>query len=177
MPSLKSTKPKLGTCARCKKIVLAAWSDGLLTVVDVAPLDGVNYRVALIAKQWTYDVLSDSTGKPVKLKKRTQFSSWAEDSKIVREHACKLVTVHFFEAEDTPKAKPPVSFSSVRKAFVPDYSGVKRGIPAETATRSPSRPARCDSCRQRVYTGDPDVVSIECGTYLWASHVECSRPT
>lgn len=181
---MKSTTPKLGTCDRCKKLVFTCWVDGLTTVVDVQPLDAINYRVALIAKQYTFDVRTDSTGKPVKLTPRNQFSIM-DKWNIVRQHGCRLVSVALFEVTDAPKVSTPVSFSSVGKDIATDYSKATQESVATNATQSRSdwiwKPALCCECRA-FFTAEEIEQALFVGYYLsssqwWACHSEgCPKP-
>lgn len=171
---LKFTEPELAKCDRCGRYVFTCWSAGLSVTVDTAPLDANRYRAWLIAKLFTYDAKKNSIGKITMLKPRNQFSEWGTYD-VLGQHPCSVsqVTSTSFEAPPAPKDSPPASFSSAKKVFVRDYSKGKRVTPARNATRPLSRPARCDACRRRVYVSDPDVISIEHATYIWAIHLEC----
>lgn len=143
-------------------------------VVDITPLDANKYRAWLIAKLFTYDMLANQDGSFAKLLPRDQFSKWGTRS-VMGQHPCSVrpVSVTNVQVTAPPKAQRPVSFSSAKKAFVRDSSKGRRGFPVRNAIRPLSRPARCDVCRGRVYVSDPDVISIEHGTYIWAVHDEC----
>lgn len=109
---LKTTKPQIAQCVRCKGIVYSCWVDGLQTVADVIALDELNHRVASIAHQWTYDVILGTDGTPRRLRKnKGQYGP----HKAVREHSCKLVGVRILEGGEIPKVPARVTSSETPK--------------------------------------------------------------
>jgi hypothetical protein len=177
---LKSSTPKLGQCARCKAYVFTAWVDGLVTTVDSTPLDVETYRQAVIQKRFTYDFKVDSQGKPSGLVTRGQFSSWGKGVVLVQ-HPCELITVNVIEVAP-PKAPDPASFSSVKKAFVPDYSKAKPAPRAQPAIQFRTRhPAICCECRT-FFTDEEKEEGRYVEIYIsssqgWAAHSErCPKP-
>lgn len=187
---MKSTIPKLGQCARCKAYVFTCLVDGLDTVVDSSPLGVEDYRACVIQGRPTFDLVQDSKGTPSKLKTRTQFSSWGKHVSLAQ-HPCGLVTVREIEVAPDPKAPASVSFSSVKKAFVPVYSRATPDRPAKNVIHAHIetdherfarwRPAICCVC-DVFFTDQEKKEGLYMGYYIsssqwWAVHSEgCPKP-
>jgi hypothetical protein len=185
---MKSTQPELAQCDQCSKYILTCWTEGLSASVDLAPLDVNKYRAWIIAKLFTYDLIRSHDNKPLRLMKRNQNSSWGSHE-VLGQHPCSASSTKV-KVNAAPKVRPPVTFSQVKKAFVPDYSSVRRAKAAQIANRSHIdtdaerfkrwRPKICCVCR--VFFTDEEISQqYYVGYYIsssqwWAAHIDvCPR--
>lgn len=195
MQHLIDTPLELANCDRCKAHVFKCDVSGLRTVVDCAPLDGMDdVRRRLMMGRAVYRILPGR-----KLAQFAPLSTNTEGGYLV-EHWCgpgvvgakavETVTVGPHQAPATPGGpKGGFHHPTAPADGSQGHTGlpIMKTQPTGCSEASPSRaisanphlsrhikPTRCDTCGELITVDTPDAYSIEYdGRLVYGQHVAC----
>jgi hypothetical protein len=81
---LVSTPAAATTCRKCRRIVLAGWSDGFMVRTDPQPLNALGELAALVAGKRTYNVSAVTR----LLWLRDTYNIGRRDHQVLADHIC-----------------------------------------------------------------------------------------
>lgn len=166
---------KLKQCMRCKGYVFLCTDSGTQVAADVKPLSVEEYRAAIIAGRYTFDLVTQA-GRPHMLRMRGASSKWPpyEGRSVLAEHPCtRAINMSGVDLIDPPGTArvSDTSEHGVNKGSAMQSLGTSvLGSPASIATLHRSK---CDSCGKPVSMSQPHVGIEQGGEWKWVAHVEC----
>lgn len=180
-----NTALELANCDKCEAFVFMCHVGGVRTIVDCAPLDGIeDVRRRLMMGRRVYRILPG--------RKLAVFAPMStKGSGFLVDHWCTpgLAGAKPLPREDAPRPRQapvtpspalgrpsaPVSGSQGHTELsIMEATQDSSSSPRKAVKRATPRPTRCATCNVLVKHDTPDVWSIEYdGRLVYAQHVEC----
>lgn len=167
---------QLKQCTRCKSYVFLCTDAGTQVAADVKPLSVEEYRAAIIAGRYTFDLVTQA-GRPYMLRMRGASSKWPpyEGRSVLAEHPCtRSINMAGVDLIDPP-AQPRVNVIGQHGETQASsaLSALGSNSQVHHANYATLRPSECMSCSKAIRDGELYWGIEHAGKWEWVEHVDC----